>query len=302
MNPILALIVTNIIWGGASPIFKFSLENIPPFTLAFIRFFFASFFFLPFAVKYMRQLSWRSFFEICLTSFFGISLNITAFFLGLKRTESINAPIIASAGPVMIFLLSVIFLHERANKRVFGGMLIALLGVLLIILSPIFLEGRQYVMGEVIGNLLILLATFGTVVNTLLNKHVLKTVHPVLLTYVGFLFSSLTFFPFMLRELGSWSFASLDYRGWTGIVYGVIFSSAIAYFFFNYAMSKLRAQEVGLFTYIDPVAAIVIAVPLLGEFPNVYFVLGSLLVFGGIFLAERRFPWHPFHKLGHLLQ
>ena len=40
MNPILALIITNVIWGAASPIFKLALTNIPPFTLAFIRFFY----------------------------------------------------------------------------------------------------------------------------------------------------------------------------------------------------------------------------------------------------------------------
>ncbi|EKE12839.1 MAG: hypothetical protein ACD_13C00135G0001, partial [uncultured bacterium] len=39
---ILALIVANIIWGAASPIFKLSLQNIPPFTLAFLRFFLGS--------------------------------------------------------------------------------------------------------------------------------------------------------------------------------------------------------------------------------------------------------------------
>lgn len=150
MNPILALIIANIIWGGASPIFKFALENIPPFTLAFVRFFFASFFFLPFIFKYRSQMTWKNIWQICLTSFFGITLNIAAFFLGLKRTESINAPIIASAGPVFIFLLSVVFLKEKANRKLFGGMLIALLGVLVIILSPIFLEGKGFRTGEVV--------------------------------------------------------------------------------------------------------------------------------------------------------
>lgn len=40
MSPFVALVIANIIWGGASPIFKYALQNIPPFTLAFIRFFF----------------------------------------------------------------------------------------------------------------------------------------------------------------------------------------------------------------------------------------------------------------------
>jgi len=297
MNPIVALIIANIIWGAASPIFKFALENIPPFTLAFIRFFFASFFFLPFIWKYRSQLNLRNFFEICISAFFGITLNISAFFLGLKRTESINAPIIASAGPVFIFLLSVVFLKEKANKKVFGGMLIALLGVMAIILSPIFLDGARYVSGEVIGNLLFLLAMFGAVFNTLLNKDLLKKVHPVVVTYFGFLFGALTFLPLMIVELQHWNIQNLNVNGWVGIGYGVIFSSAIAYFLFNYAMTKVDAQETGLFTYIDPVSAVLIAIPLLAEYPSVYFILGSILVFGGIFIAEGRIPWHPFHKL-----
>ena len=40
MNAILALVIANIIWGAASPIFKYALTDIPPFTLAFIRFFY----------------------------------------------------------------------------------------------------------------------------------------------------------------------------------------------------------------------------------------------------------------------
>jgi len=82
-----------------------------------------------------------------------------------------------------------------------------------------------------------------------------------------------------------------------GIIFGVFFSSALAYFLFYYGLSKISTQEVGLFTYIDPVVAILIAVPLLGEYPNLYFFLGSILIFGGIFIAENRIHWHPFHKL-----
>lgn len=141
------------------------------------------------------------------------------------------------------------------------------------------------------------MATFGSVFNTLLNKDILNRVNAVVLTYIGFLFGALTFLPLMYFELQTWSLKSLTVNGWTGILYGVIFSSAIAYFLFNYSMSKLRAQEVGLFTYIDPIAAVLLAIPLVSEYPNRFFVLGSILVFLGIFLAEKRIPWHPFHKL-----
>ena len=71
MNPVLALIIANVIWGMASPIFKFSLTNIPPFTLAFTRFFFAGLIFLPFARSKWQHLTAKQWFKIILVGFFG---------------------------------------------------------------------------------------------------------------------------------------------------------------------------------------------------------------------------------------
>jgi drug/metabolite transporter (DMT)-like permease len=297
VNPILALIITNIIWGGASPIFKFALQNIPPFTLAFIRFFFAGIIFLPFAVVHRQKLSRRQWLEILLVSFFGITINISFFFLGLKKTESINAPIIASAGPVFLYFLSLIVLKEKPRFKIFAGMLMALVGVLIIILSPIFLNNREFIFGEIEGNFFILIATLGAVFQTIVGKNLLKKVNPYLVSTASFLFGSLTFLPFVFSELSIWHFSQLNYQGWLGIIYGIFFSSAVAYFLYYYGMAKIAAQEVGIFTYIDPVVAVLIALPLLGEYPTFYFVLGSFLVFGGIFIAEGRIHWHPIHKL-----
>lgn len=297
MNPVVALIVANVIWGGASPIFKFALVNIPPFTLAFIRFFGAAILLLPLAISRWQRLTLRNLIEICIAAFFGITLNIAAFFLGIQKTASINAPIIASIGPVVIYLLSLLFLKEKPRLKVLVGMFLSLFGVMVIILSPIFLDGKTMPIGQIEGNLFLLLAALGAVLNTIINKDILKKVNASVLTFISFSFGALTFFPFMLSELESWRFSQLNVQGWTGIVYGVVFSSALAYFLFNYAMSKLQAQEVGLFTYVDPIAAVIIAMPLLGEYPNLYFVVGSLLVFWGIYVAEGRIHWHPFHKL-----
>jgi len=297
MSPVLALIIANIIWGAASPIFKFALRNIPPFTLAFIRFFFAGLIFLPLAIKNWEKISPRRWLEIFLVALFGIFINISFFFLGVKKTESINAPIIGSSGPVFIYLFSIIFLKEKPRLKIFLGMLTALFGVLIIILSPLLFDGKNLRFGEVEGNSFILLATFGAVLSTIIGKDLLKKVNPYFVSAVAFLISSLMFLFFVPAELKHWSFSQMNINGWVGIVFGVFFSSATAYFLYYYGISKLPAQEVGLFAYLDPIIAIIIAVPLLGEYPNFYFFLGSLLVFVGIYLAERRIHWHPIHRL-----
>lgn len=297
MNPYLALIITNIIWGGASPIFKYALQNIPPFTLAFIRFFVASIIFFPLAWKSFSSFNFKKGIDIFWVGFFGIFIHITFFFMGLKKTASINAPIIASSGPIFLYFFSILFLKEKPRLRVLGGMIISLLGVLLIVLSPIFLEGKNFIFGEIEGNLFILLATLGMVIQTIIGKNLLKKVDSYFVSFFSFFTSSLLFLIFVPQELSSWSLTNLNINGWIGIIYGVFFSSALAYFLYYYGISKIQAQEVGIFTYIDPIVAILIAIPLLHEYPTIYYFIGSFLVFGGIYFAEKRVHYHPIHMM-----
>jgi len=297
MNPILALIIANVIWGAASPLFKFALENIPPFTLAFIRFFFAALIFLPLSLQGWRKMKGVTLIELCFLGLFGITINVSFFFFGLRLSESINAPIIASTGPVFLYIFSIILLKERPKIMVLFGLLTSLLGVFLIIFTPIFIGGQKLALGKVEGNIFFLIATLGGVFSALVGKNVLKKVGSSQAAFISFLFSSLTFLPFIFGELNRWSFAQMDIRSWTGIIFGVFFSSGLAYYMYYYGISKIKAQEVGIFTYIDPIAAIIIAIPLLHEYPDIYFILGSILVFGGIYIAEGRFHWHPIHRL-----
>lgn len=291
---ICALIAANIIWGAASPIFKLALQNIPPFTLAFLRFWGASILLLPFAIKdlYIARKDW---FAVALVAFFGISINITFFFMGLKVAPSINAPIIATSGPIFIYLFSILILHEKPHKKVFAGLIVSLVGVLIIVIQPLLSRNPD---GQMMGNLFFVLATLGSVGHAIFSKEIIRSYKPITITFWSFIIGTLTFIPFFLAESSRNSFLlTIDYRGWLGLIFGIILSSAVAYYLFEWGTKQISAQEIGLFTYIDPIAAAIIAIPLLGEKITLVFILGSLLIFLGISLAEGRLHYHPFHKL-----
>ena len=105
---VLSLIVANVIWGAAAPIFKWSLTNISPFLLAFLRFSVASIILFPFAYNKLR-IAKEDLLKIMVVGVFGVGIHIPLFFFGLQLTPSINAPIIASAGPVFIIILLLIY-------------------------------------------------------------------------------------------------------------------------------------------------------------------------------------------------
>lgn len=293
-NGVLALIIANIIWGAAAPIFKLSLQNIPPFNLAFLRFFGASLLLYPFAMR-AGKIERRDIPLLILISLFGITLNISFFFWGLMSAPSINATIIASSGPVFLCLGGILFLNEKPKKKVLGGLLVSLLGVLIIIGQPVFTQGFN---GQLLGNIFFLLSTIFHIIYTLLCKKILYKYSTFLITYWTFLIGSLTFFPFFLFETVTVNpLFSLDVRGVLGIVFGIFLSSALAYFLYDWGLKRISSQEIGIFAYLDPLTATVIAIPLLGESVTSIFLIGSAFIFGGIAIAENRLHYHPFHKI-----
>ncbi len=291
---ILALIIANIIWGAASPIFKWSLENITPFTLAYWRFAVASLLLFPFCMKYLN-FEKKDLPKLILLSLSGIFFNITFFFFGLKYAPSINAPVIASSAPIFIYLFSIFILHEKAKFKVLLGTLISFLGVFVIVIQPLLnrVDHLSY-----LGNILFLLATVGAVGHVIISKSLLNKYKPITIIFWSFVIGSISFLPFYLYEIFKYDpLQHLNIQGFSGLVFGILLSSLAAYYLYAWGMEKIKAQEVGLFTYIDPIIAGVIAIPLLGEEITLIFLLGAILIFTGIFVAEGRLHYHPLHIL-----
>lgn len=289
---ILALIAANTIWGAAPPIFKWALHDIHPYTLALLRFIIPAIIIFPFAKGHLKVHK-KDYLHVFLIGFFGITINIIFFFHGLLQAPSINAALIGSSAPIFIILFSLAFLkRERPKNKLVLGAFIGLFGVLLILVTPLFKHGNI----AALGNLLYLVSMSGGVTAVLLVRKVMKRNNPISITFWSFVTGSIGFVPFFIQEVHQYGFlTNINLQGLVGLAFGIFFSSLIAYFLQTWALKFLSAADVSVFTYIDPVVTLLIAAPLLGEFPDGVFVAGSVFVLLGIFMAEGRFHWHPFH-------
>lgn len=281
-----------MIWGAAPPIFKWTLQDIQPYTLAFLRFAIPTLILLPF-VKNKLKVHPKDWFNIILIGFFGITINIIFFFQGLLQAPSINAALIGSSAPIFILLYALFFLgREKPKKKLISGSLIGLFGVLLVLITPLFKNGNL----AALGNLYYLIGMFGGVIAIILARKVMKRNDPVTITFWTFVVGSVGFIPFFVQEVRVFGFLpNLTSQGMIGLAFGIFLSSLAAYFLQTWALKFLTAADVSVFTYIDPVVTILIAAPLLGEFPDSIFVTGTFFVLLGILLAEGRLHYHPFH-------
>lgn len=294
----LAIIIANVIWGSAAAIFKISLTNIPPFTLAFWRFFVGAILLLIILRKKASmpmsgRRDWVLLLGYALT---GITLNIIFFFWGITLTYSINAPVIASGAPILTLILALFFLKERFHIGKLLGMLLGTTGILVIVLEPLLEKGLN---GSVLGNIFLVIATIAAVFQTIIGKKALAKFTALPFTFWAFLVGSASFLPLAVYEyIGSPNlYYLLDWRGYMGLGFGAILSSAAAYSLYAWGLSKISATDTSVFTYLDPIVGTILGTVLLKEPITGLFLLGALFIFGGIFVAEGHLPHYPIHKL-----
>jgi drug/metabolite transporter (DMT)-like permease len=293
---ILALAGACIIWGAASPIFKWSMQEIPPYTLAFLRFMLAAVFVLPFVYKNLT-IHKSDFNKILTLAAVGITLHIALYFVGLQLTSSINVPILSAIMPILLILGSIWYLKEKLKKRFIIGSGISVIGILIITVEPLLVTGPD---GSIPGNILIILSVLCGVIYTLLLKKYSLPYSSLTIVFWTFLLGALLFLPAFATELMLLNpFANFDEKAIIGVGFGAIFSSAIAYFLYAFGLKYLTASEAGIFIYLEPIITVLVAVPLLHEIVHPTYIIGSLVVFAGLFIAEVH--RHRHHHLRHHL-
>lgn len=274
---------------------KLTLLSVPLFSLAFIRFFFASLILLPFVYKKLK-IKKDDIPVLTLCAFAGITFNISFFFLGLTLTTALNAGIIVSTLPIFTLIFAILFLKEKITKKLVLGSIIGFLGIGIIIGQDITKHGLSL---SPIGDFMLLLAMFSFVIYEIFSKKLFKKYNPFVITFYAFLIGALSFLPAFIYELSSSSawINNLPTNAILGIIYGIFFSSLAAYSLWQWGLSKTDAGKAGFFFYLDPVVSTIAAVIILSEKITTPFVLGSILIFLGLFFAEGRLPYHHLIKV-----
>ena len=91
--------------------------------------------------------------------------------------------------------------------------------------------------------------------------------------------------PYLLLTEGL-DFSAMDVTGWWMLAVVGIVHTGIAYALYFGAIRDLRAQTVAVFSYLDPVIAILLSALLLREPLDVYGVVGAVLILGSALYSE----------------
>lgn len=297
LSAYLSLIITSIIWGIASPVIKYTLGFIQPFSFLFWRFLITALFFLPIFLIYKKKksikLSPRKIVKLSILGFLGTTLSLGLLFVGYQYTTAIDGSLIYSLAPLIVVIGGAIFLKEEITKTEKVGTFIAFLGSVIIVIQPI-LEGGAFAFKNTYGNILVLVSAVAWAVYCLLVRQFefKEKTDPFILTAIGFFAGFATIIPFFLWEQSTNNqLLTISNYAIPGILYMSLLSSVVAYFTYNLGYSLIEASEATIFDYLKPVFATPVAILWLGEKITSCFLLGAGIIALGVFFTEHR-PRH----------
>lgn len=279
-----------IIWGATAPIMKLTLEEIPVFSLAFLRMAFASLILglIIFKNLKIKKIDFSRFFWAAIT---GVTLNLALFFIGLKLTQAILAAFLTASVPIFTMIAANIYLKEKFTKRLILASLIAFAGVAIIIGKG----SGDFSSRALIGNILLLLATLSWVAHEIIAKKLLKVYDGSVVTFYSMAIGAVTFLPLFLLEYianPNWlTFVTI--QGLTGLLFGIFAASLTAYWAWNKGLALLPAGHAAFFFYLDPISGSILAMILLGEKLTPQLIIGGFLIVAAVFMAEQKRKSHP---------
>lgn len=216
----------------------------------------------------------------------GMGINMLVFFKGLALSTPINSAVLVTTTPIIVLILSAIWIKEKISGRKILGITIGLIGALGLILFST--ETRQDAPNIPLGNFLILMnsvfyGSYLIVVKTLIDHY-----HPF--TFMKWLFTLGIFLvlPFGYQEFMEIDFAHLPLEAIWSIIFVVVGTTFCTYLFNIFALTQLRASTLSAFVYVQPLIGILYAVATGKDTLTAVKILAACLVLVGVYLASRK--------------
>jgi drug/metabolite transporter (DMT)-like permease len=282
-----ALLATaNFFWALNIILARGISGQVPPITLAYVRWTGAFLFALGFAWPRLKQ-DWpvmlRQWPLMLLLAATGIASYNTLSYIGLSSTTALNALLLQSAAPLVIIVWAFVIFRDVPTLRQVAGVLVSLAGV-----AAISAHGSLRMLADLHvnpGDIWVMVAILTYAVYCVMARK-RPPVHPLAFLVALMGIGSLQMLPFAAWE---WSHSTGIHGGWPiylAMAYIAVFPSFCAYLLFNRGLELAGPGPAGQSMHLMPLFGSVLAVLILHEQFRAYHAVGISLIAVGIVLAS----------------
>ena len=230
--------------------------------------------------------SWKDELIMLVLGITGGSVYFLAENAAMLYTTATNTSLIVCSCPLFAMLLfAVVYRHsERISRLQAFGSVLACLGMAVVVLN-----GHFVLHLSPIGDILAFTACLCWAVYSLLMKPASERYSALFITRKVFFYGLLTIIPYYFFVPG---FPSLEVLLCLDVLWNLLFlgivASMICFVLWNWVISKLGAVVATNWVYFNPITTILFAWWLLHEQITVWFLLGTVFILVGMYLADKR--------------
>jgi len=232
--------------------------------------------------KIQRKDWWR----IILCALFGMTLNMLMFFKGLQLSTPINSSVVITLSPVILLILSAIFLKEKITWLKGSGITIGLIGALILILFGV--KTQDNAPNIALGNVLFMINATAYSVYLIIVKPLTAKYSSITLMKWFFLIAIITNAPIALPQFLEVEWSTLPPNVIAVMAFVVIGTTYLTYLFNVYALKQLKPSTIGAFIYLQPLIATLVAIILGADSLTLIRVVAASLIFIGVYFSTKR--------------
>jgi len=285
-----ALITACFLWAASFIATKTALDFIPPLTTVTLRLIISSLCFLVWLTVRGKKIpvqGWGWLGRLFLLSIFGTGMHYGIQTIGLQYTTASNASLYAVTAPITIAIIAALFLGEKITWKKALGIGCALLGVLVVMGIDTL---RTFdLKGHLLGDLLVFASIFMWGIFTVMSKDMTRKMKAIDLIAVATFMGTLYMLPIGTIESFSLSFslAEIPVKAWGAVAFLGVTCSFLATLLYIFALERTESQKVGVYMYTIPPMSYIMAALILNESIGLNLLIGSVIVFAGVYLTER---------------
>ena len=280
------LAAVMLFWAGNAIVGRAVRDDIPPFTLALVRWAGALLILIPFVYPLLREDApallrhWK---QTLMLGLLGVAGFNGFLYLGLHQTTATNGILIQAGIPPLILILNFLLFRERARWMQAFGLTLSTIGVIVVVVHADLdaLIHMQFGRGDV---LILCAVVVWSLYASLLRLR--PPVHPLSFLAATFVVGALAMLPL---AIGEWEEGlRIVWRPMTfaAFAYVATLPSLVAYHFFNQAVAMIGAGRAGQMINLMPLFGSLLAAFVLGEPLHAFHFAGMALILVGIALAS----------------
>jgi drug/metabolite transporter (DMT)-like permease len=284
-----AAFIAAILFGTSVVAVRVAVRDVPPLTLAILRFGQGGFLLLLLLLIWARDLlriGGRDVPYLLLLGAIFFTIFPVTFNMSLRLTQASRGALMLATMPLWSVLLARAAKKERLSARQMCGVLLTFAGVGIVLAERGLTFGGTNLL--LAGDALMLVTALCGAVYGVLAKRMLTRYKAMTVTAYTMIFGTLLLVPAAFFEDPFSTMARIHTDTVVLVLFLGIFGGAIGYFLWTFALTRLSPTQVAVYVNLNPMIATLLGATLLAEKLTGIFIAGFVAVLGGVLLVNVR--------------